>query len=279
MTLVVGTHTFAATGDAARRQSNALAVLRDLRGVSVANVQFADGGHTVDGVQTIASLTRDSCTVSHREGPRKAIVSDILDVLCARADQLGAPHFCFMNADILLSQDAVDWIAAGGHDAWLFSREDFDGESGAALGMATAGMDVIAITTEWWRRNRHRFRPYIAGEAVWDNVYTAIVMCHANAALENRRPLVRHEAHPARWTPGEGPFARYTQYLAARDAGYFTLWCEYWDGLQALRRRGDDPEQENALAARVFVWRPTPAARAVQALRTIKAEVRYRLNS
>jgi hypothetical protein len=277
VTVVVGTHTFAASGEAARRQARAIDALRALNGVTAENVQFARDGHTMDGVHTIAALTRDSCSVTGSAGPRKAIVSDILDVLCTRAEAVDSRYFCFMNADIVLSQVAVDWIATGNREAWLFSREDFDGATGVSLGMATAGMDAIALSTAWWRRNRHRFRPYIAGEAVWDNVYTAIVMCHADAALENRHPLVRHEAHPAGWAPGQGPFARYTQYLAARDASYFTLWCQYWDGLQAIRRRGDDPEAEEALARRVFAWRPTTADRVRQTLRNVKAELRYRV--
>lgn len=251
--------------------------LRALRGVTPENVQFAEGGHAVDGIHTLGVLTRDSCVVTGKTGPRKPIVSDILEALCARAEQLGARHFCFMNADILLSQEAVDWMAATEYEAWLFSREDFDGASGTSLGMATAGMDVIALTTGWWRQHRARFRSYIAGEAVWDNVYTALVMCHARAVLENRRPLVRHEAHPAAWTPGNGPYARYTQYLAARDARYFSLWCRYWDELQAVRRRGGDEQAERALAQDVFVWDPGPRVRVLQHLRDVKAALRYRL--
>ena len=277
--LVLGTHTFAASGDAARRQAAAIETLRALDGTLPVNVQFAAGAHAVDGIETLAVLSRDSCTVTGRPGARKPIVSDILDALCVRAERAGATRFAFMNADIRLSQDAVDWISAENRDAWLFSREDFDGTTGASLGMGTAGMDVIALSVPWWRRNRPRFRPYIAGEAIWDNVYTAIVMCHADAVLENRRPLARHEAHPSAWTPGSGPYALYSQYLAALDAGYFSVWCRYWAGLQDLRRAGAAPEEEEALARRVFVWKPTPPERVAQALRRVKAGLRYRLRS
>ena len=277
MTVVVGTHTFAASGEGLRRQAVAMRTLASLRGATPENVQFAEGGHAVEGVHTLAVLTRDSCGVTGRTGPRKPIVSDILDALCARAEQLGGRHFSFMNADILLSQQAVDWIADGQYEAWLFSREDFDGESGASLGMGTAGIDVIAFSTGWWRQHRARFRPYIAGEAVWDNVYTALVMCHAKAVLENRRPLARHEAHPTAWAPGTGPYARYTQYLAARDAGYFSLWCCYWDRLQDIRQRGGDEQTEFALAQEIFVWDPGPRARVLQRFRDVKAALRYRL--
>ena len=251
--------------------------LRLLRGVVPVNVQFARDGHSVAGIETLARLTRDSCTVTGRAGPRKPIITDILDALCDRAEQAGVRAFAFMNGDIHLTQTAVDGMSAGAHDGWLFSREDYDGQTGASLGMGTAGTDVVAFSTAWWRQNRARFRPYIVGEAVWDNVYTSIVMCHANAALENRRPLVRHEAHPIAWSPGHGPFSRYTQYLAALDAGYFSIWCRYWAGLQDLRRAGAAEEEERALAREVFVWSPGVAERAVQSLRGVRANLRYRL--
>ena len=225
MSLVVGTHTFAASGDAARRQLAAMDTLRLLRGVVPVNVQFARDGHSVAGIETQPRLARDSCTVTGRAGPRKPILCDILDLLCARAEETRTRCFAFMNADIHLSQEAVDGIAQGTQDGWLFSREDYDGQTGASLGMVTAGTDVIALSTDWWRHNRSRFRPYIVGEAVWDNVVTSIVMCHADAMLENRRPLARHEAHPLAWSPGTGPFGLYTQYLSALDSGYFSIWC------------------------------------------------------
>lgn len=253
--------------------------IRRLSGVLAVNVQFADTPHSTEGIETMAVLTRDARTVTGASGPRKAVVSDILDALCTRADASGVRIFCFMNADIQLTQPAVDWIATSEHEAWVFSREDFNGADGTVMGMNTAGTDVIAVSTEWWRRNRSRFRAYILGESVWDNVYTAIVMCHANAVLENRRPLARHESHPAAWSPGSGPYARYTQYLAALDAGYFSLWCRYWDGLQGIRRSGGDASAERRLARDVFVWHPTQAARAIQQLRNVKATLRYRFRS
>ena len=253
--------------------------LRLLRGVVPVNVQFARDGHSVAGIETQARLTRDSCTVTGHAGPRKPILPDVLDLLCARAQETRARCFAFMNADIHLSQEAVDGMAAGAHDGWLFSREDYDGQTGASLGMGTAGTDVIAFSTTWWQQNRARFRPYIVGEAVWDNVYTAILMCHADAVLENRRPLARHEAHPIAWSPGRGPFSRYTQYLAALDSGYFSIWCRYWAGLQDLRRAGAPEEEERALAREVFVWAPGIAERAGQGLRFVVANLRYRLRS
>jgi hypothetical protein len=135
------------------------------------------------------------------------------------------------------------------------------------------GIDVIAIATAWWPQNRMRFRDYIIAESIWDNVYTAILSCHADTAIENRRGLIRHEAHPQVW--GMSPFAEYTRLLAAYDAAYFSLWCRYVEALQRLRSAGSSDVQEEALAREVFVWRPSVLQRAIQACRNVKARVRY----
>jgi hypothetical protein len=272
--ILIGTHTYAAPGGAAERQAACIVSLRRLERAAIVNVQFADGAHHVDGVETLAVLRKDSRTVTGNAGPRKGIVSEILDALADAAEARGSRYFCFTNADIIWSQEAVDWILASGKEACIFSRRDVDGS--ADKGIELSGVDAVAIDLAWWRQHRHRFRDYIVGEICWDNTYTAVLMCHANAALENRLGLLRHQAHaPA--TPHAG-FARYIQYLAALDAGYFHLWCAYWGRLAAMRERGAPAEEEQRLAREVFVWRPAPAARVVQAARNLKARLRYRVS-
>jgi hypothetical protein len=98
-------------------------------------------------------------------------------------------------------------------------------------------------------------------------------MCHADAAIENRHGLVRHEAHASVWS--NSPFAQYTRFLTALDAGYFTLWYRYWEGLVRLRAAGAGAEEEAAWARRVFVWEPGPRQRLMQQGRDVKALVRY----
>lgn len=274
MKILIGTHTFAAIGEGGRRQGAALASLGRLTDVEIVNVQFADAPHHAGGLRTLPVLTHDSNTATGRAGPRKPLVSELLTALGAEASALGLPYFCFTNADILFSQDAVDGIRRGSHEGYVLFREDYDGVTGGSLGMQLGGVDAFALSTAWWAPNAARFRPYILGESTWDNVYAAIVLCHADAVVENRRGLLRHEAHGSAWTSGS-PFAQYTRLLAAQDAGYFHLWCVYWDALARMRREGATAEQEAALAERVFVWQPSMAARAVQAGRSLKARLRY----
>src|SRR5688572_2496412 len=169
--------------------------LRALQGVQVVNVQFASDPHHSTGLETLAVLTRTSNSVSQRSGPTKPIMSDIFDALAQEASRRGLEYFAFTNADILISQHAVDRIREARLDTCVFSREDFDGETGQSKGFELAGTDVFACTTSWWALHRHRFRAYIAAEGGWDNVYTAIMMAHSNGVIENRRPFVRHESH------------------------------------------------------------------------------------
>ena len=246
--------------------------MRSLGGVELVNVQFAGAPHHVDGARTLAVVNRDSRAVTGRAGPSKPLVPDIFDALAADAARLSIPLFAFSNADIRISQAAVDFMAAAG--ASVFFREDED-TAGASRGILLTGADLFAVPTAWWRGNRRRFRPYILGEPGWDNCYTAVLACHAGAVLENRRGLVRHTMHDTAWTAS--PFARYTQLQLARDAGYFHLWCTYYDALGAMRMRGASEGEERQLAARVFVWRPTLRQRVVQAGRNVKAWMRYRL--
>jgi hypothetical protein len=271
--VLVGTHTYAGAAGAIHRQQQAVRALLALEGAEAVNVQFAQQPHEFEGLRTLPRLTQSSNSVSGRRGPAKPIVSEILDVLAADASTRSIEYICLTNSDIIFTQQAVDWILDGGKEAYLFSREDFDHETGAALKVELAGVDVMAVATSWWLAHRRRFRRYIAGDACWDNVYTAVVMCHADAAIENRRGLVRHETHATAWS--NSPFAQYTRLLTALDAGYFSLWYRYWEGLTRLRAAGAGAEEEAAWAREVFVWRPAPRERLVQRARDVKALVRY----
>jgi hypothetical protein len=272
--VLIGTHTYAAAAGAIRRQQEAVAALLALTGAESVNVQFVREPHDVPGIRTLPLLKESSNSVSGRRGPSKAIVSEIFDVLAAEASARSIDYICFTNSDIIFTQQAVDWIAGSGREAYVFSREDFDGETRAPIKMEIAGADVVAVATSWWLANRRRFRRYIVGEACWDNVYTAIVMCHADALIENRRPLVRHERHPMGPMPSPY-FGQYVRMLTALDAGYFSIWYRYWDGLCRLRAAGATAEEEASWAREVFVWKPPLRARLVQRGRDAKAIARY----
>ena len=272
--ILIGTHTFAARGDGIRRQAACVASLRALDRARTVNVQFAQNPHHADGIETLAALRNTSNSLTGRAGPSKPDVSEIFAVLACEAAARGIPLFCFTNGDIIVSQQAVDWMVSTPKDTFVLSRDNFDGPSGESRGMELAGTDVFAMTVRWWEGNAHRFRRYLLGEGGFDNVYTAIMMCHADGAIENRRPLVRHEAHQ----PGPMPsphFGEYIRLLCALDAQYFTRWCRYWDGLVRMRRDGATPDQETAWAREAFTWNPSAREALVQRARNLKAHARY----
>ena len=272
--LLLGTHTFAAGPDGMRRQAAGVRSLGRLRRVEVVNVQFERDPHHMPDVQTLACLPSSSVSVTGRLGVRKPLMSEIFDGLAAAAEARAVEWFCFANADIVFSQEAIDWILAAPGDAAVLSREDFDPAGREPSRIELAGTDVFAISTRWWKSHRRRFRGYLAGDGGWDNVYTAILLCHARGVLENRRGLIRHERH-ARPPMVDPAFGEYTRLQSARDAFYFRLWCRYWDGLVHLRAAGAEEAVETALARTVFVANPSLRDRVVQLARSTKARIRY----
>jgi hypothetical protein len=274
MSILFGTNVYPAKGDAERRQANGVASLTSLKGVRLVNFCLPGEELVVEGFAESLRLTSDARTLTGRVGPRKPSVSEIFNALAARADELGLPYFAFVNSDILVSQEAVDAVSARGARAHVFSRFDFDGSDGRDLGVVPWGTDLFVVESRWWLDNTRRFRSYLLGEPVWDNVYTSKLLCHAGAILYNRQPFIRHEAHPAAWR--KSPFAQYVRLLAALDAAYFSLWVNYIERLEQLRDAGAGEEEEIALQREVFRLRQGVSGVAVQAARGIKARLRYR---
>jgi hypothetical protein len=274
VSILFGTNVYPAKGDAERRQANGVASLTSLKGVCLVNLCLQGEELVVEGFAESLRLTSDARTLTGRAGPRKPSVSEVFNALAARADEFGLPYFAFVNSDILVSQEAVDVVSARGARAHVFSRFDFDEADGRDLGAMPWGTDLFIIEARWWLANARRFRPYILGEPVWDNVYTSKLLCHAGAILYNREPFIRHEAHPAAWR--KSPFAQYVRLLAALDAPYFSLWVEYIERLERSRDAGASEVEEMALQREVFRLRQGVSGAAVQAARGVKARLRYR---
>jgi hypothetical protein len=144
--ILIGTRLYAAAGEAAGRQAAAVASLRRLTGVALVNLQFARAPHQVDGIRTLAVLQRTSTHVARRDGPEKPLVSEMFDALAAEATALDLRAFCFTNGDIVFSQAAVDWIRDGDRDAWVFSREEFDGATENRRGLVRHEQHALAWT-------------------------------------------------------------------------------------------------------------------------------------
>ncbi len=276
--LLLGTHAYPATGDAARRQSRALASLREVSHGSPINLQFRDRGQLVvaDGCETLAVLEQDSRTVSGRNGPRKPIVSEMFTRLASLAVERGRHYFAFSNSDIVFTPDAVERIGLADRHAYVFARTETEPETGRDLAPLIYGADAFAVDARWWLDNQRRFRQYIVGESLWDNVYAAQLLCWADGILLNREPLVRHETHAIAWK--DSPFVEYNGVLTALDRLYFSRWTLYTKRLETLRSKARglaDAELELRLQEEVFRgWRPGPTDLVLQALRVAKLRLR-----
>jgi hypothetical protein len=230
--ITIGSCYYPAAGDAERRQQLSRASLIALGdGVHRVNLQFVDEAFRPAGFETLSVLQQDSRTVTGRGGARKPIVSEMFDALAAAAFAHGDRYFAYLNADIEVSAEAIRRIDAAGRDAYAFCRVDLAPGTRAAQGVLLIGLDLFAVSVDWWRAERRRFRPYIAGEPFWDNVYAAVIGSHGRAAIVDDDPGIFHEQHAGTW--GSGPFAEYNGYLAALDAPYFSRWVHYVAGLQA----------------------------------------------
>jgi hypothetical protein len=273
MTVVLGTSFYDADPDTMRRQALAMDGLSALSGVVAVDLQWRDMPPRRPRIRTVPALHRDSTSVTRCAGRAKPIASDVFDALAQIADAEGARYFLFFNSDIVVTADAVRMVETGAHDGYAFARMDRDA-FGLDAGVLLTGFDAFAFDTGWWRANRRRFRPYILGEPAWDNVYAAVMMCHADAAIVNRDAVIMHDIHPT--GGGTGAFASYNGWLASLDARYFSFWARYHDQLVDARARGATEAEEQAIASRVFVWRRSAAMAMKQAARNVRAYWRYR---
>jgi hypothetical protein len=272
--IAIGTHFHPANPDGERRQTRARAALLQLEGVVPINLQFFDATFAPEGFLTLPVLRRDSRTVTGARGIRKPIVSEMFDALADIARARGCRYFAYLNADIEVTPAAVALILAGDRDGYAFSRVDVDPATGAEVGVEIFGLDMFAVDTGWWTRERRRFRPYIAGEACWDNVYAALICAHGRGDVINERPGIYHARHAAAWH--DGPFADHNGFLAALDSPYFSRWVQYATRLDDIRKRGTAQDRRNLLVDTLTTPRLSARESAVHVARQLRARIRYR---
>ncbi len=254
MRLLLGTHYHPAGATGLRRQAAARASLLQLRRVELVNLQFPDAVIEVSGVPTVPELHSDSIKATGHNGVRKPIGSECFQRLSEQAEQQGCEYFAWVNADIHVTQAAVDRVLESELDAVIFTRMDFSGVTGTDTRPFWGGQDMFAFRVNWWKENAHRFRPYVNSEAYWDNVYTAVTLCHGRSELLNRSGLIRHEEHPRAWA--QSPFADYNFRLASLDCAYYRMWDRYERRVLALLGEGSYEAAEPALQQRIFRWPP-----------------------
>ena len=273
--VLIGTHYHAGDEAALRRQTNAALSIGALQNAQRVNLQFADGPIIErEGFSTVSRLHNDSRKASHLRGRPTPILNEMCSLLAELALAQDLPYFMLINSDEMVMQPAVDVVLGEGLDGYIFSRMDFNPETGEDIGMLYGGQGCWAFRTEWWRHHGWRIRPYIMGEAYVDTILTTKMLCHGRARLFNRSgECVRHEAHPRRWP--SSPFLNYTRYMASLDSLYLAIWHEYIDGLEKLRNANAPAATELALQEKVFQYHPSTRARLLQFGRAVKAYFRF----
>lgn len=271
--IAIGTRFYPADGDGGRRQARARAALLRLEGVVLLNLQFVDEDFRPEGFRTLPVLRQDSRTLTGAAGARKPVVSEMFAALAGAARSAGCRYFVYLNADIEVTPVAVETVRARGLDGYAFSRTDVDPATGAEAGVQIFGLDMFAIDAAWWAREGGRFRPYIAGEACWDNVYAALICGHGRGDVINDRPGIYHERHPTVWN--DGPFAEHNGFLAALDAPYFSRWVHYATRLDEMQKAGVPIDRARLLNETLVEPRLSALETAVHAARQLRARARY----
>ncbi len=271
--IAIGTRFYPAEADSERRQARSRASLLRLDGVVPVNLQFVDETYRPEGFRTLPVLRQDSRTVTGAGGTRKPIVSEMFDALAGVARTEGCRYFAYLNADIEVTPAALLTILEGDRDGYALSRIDVDPVTGAELGVELNGLDLFALDAAWWSRERRRFRPYIAGEACWDNVYASVICAHGRGEIVNERPGIFHERHQVVWH--DGPFADHNGFLAALDAPYFSRWCRYAAGLADSRKTGTPIDRQRLAIDTLGDPRLSPREAVRHAARQLRARVSY----
>jgi hypothetical protein len=270
VTVLVGTNYYAATGHAGRRQGRAIRALRTVPGVHAVNLQWPDDIFEVEAITTLPVLRQDSRTVSGRRGPRKPIVNEMLDELARAAAGRGCEYFVYTNSDIEITPAAIAVIETMRRRGLGFTRTELDPATGVRLGTMRFGIDAFAFDVDWWYAHRHRFRAYIAGEPVWDNVYLAVLLSHSDGALIDEEGMLLHEQHASPWKTS--PFSDYTWFLAALDRPYFAQWARFHT---EWTRRPMAAADVCTLREQIFTVAQLRRGRVIQWGRVLKAWFRY----
>ena len=272
--IAIGTRYYPAEPDSERRQARSRASLLSLGAVVPVNLQFADETFTPDGFRTLPILRRDSRTITGANGgARKPIMSEMFDALAGVARAEGCRYFAYLNADIEVTPAALEMVLRENRDAYAFSRMNLDPATGAEVGVEVFGLDMFVVDAAWWARERRRFRPYVAGEGCWDNVYASMICAHGRGEVVNDRPGIFHERHPTVWHAS--PFAEYNGYLAALDAPYFSRWCHYATRVNEARKAGTPLDARRLAHEMLGEARLSLRETARHAARQLRARFRY----
>jgi len=218
--------------------------------IDLFNIQFENGKDLTEhpDFKTIHCLKRTSKDVCNgtRELP---IVRDMFDGLA----DLGYDYFCFINSDIMVSQNFFKEIFDNDNEVYIASRLAIEGEikdldfsinlndpNSSPVRNShyqVSGFDAFTIKTEWWKNNRNLFPEYVYAVVYWDTHYATLLLKNADTFMQNKTPTLFHIIHEDK-SSAQCPEFVYNQNtfnLGHHDD--FVLWHEYF--FNVLVRRGE----------------------------------------
>lgn len=157
---------------------------------------------------------------------KKPLIYEMMDGL----SDTGRDYFLFMNSDIILSEEAIDWILnQKKYTSACFSRVDFEPvERRNFESCAPYGFDVFLIKSSWWKEHRTEFLniPNIYAEPCWDLAYATTLHIKSSCYFHNKIPLTYHICHKGRWSI-DTPEGGYNQ-NKFNGTILIHLWNEYF---------------------------------------------------
>lgn len=156
----------------------------------------------------------------------KPVIYDIFNKMSCNSDE----GFMFVNSDIIVSPDALNWIFDNfnNYDSAVFSKVDID-RAPYFSRQVPEGQDGFYLNRDWWRKYNSEFisLPNIIGECAWDNSYTARLCICGRCYIHNKsKALIQHVPHKPRWSRNsiEG---NYCAKLWADNYNIRTKWARY----------------------------------------------------
>ena len=218
--------------------------------IDLYNIQFENGKDLTEHSEfkTLRCLKRTSKDVCNgtRELP---IVRDMFDGLA----ELEYDYFCYINSDIMVSQNFFKEIFENDHTAYIGSRLAIEGEINDLTfsiklndpmsspvknsHYQVSGFDTFTIKTDWWKRNRNLFPEYVYAVVYWDTHYATLLLKNADTYMQNKTPTLFHIIHEDRSSAQCPEFTYNQSTFAEKHNQDFIDWHKYF--FEVLVRRGE----------------------------------------
>lgn len=195
MKIIVGINNFKKEEDLNHREKMCIDSLHKLKqyypdikliNLTFKNEQFA----TLTNFHNLHCLEQIPTSITNKKIP---FVNEIFDYLANENANL----FIFINNDILISNRFIKTILdKSTYDCFLASKLHFtkldsiNDENSVPESLSVHGFDGFAIKSNWWKNNRHHFKPMLLSRAYWDTYFYCKCQLYGKCLTLNKPPAV-----------------------------------------------------------------------------------------